>query len=156
MNPSRSRVKRAKINVPSVAGKILDGNIGYIRLSSFGETTDKEFRKELSKLLDQKPSGLILDLRYNGGGLLSTSIEIASEFIPKGVILHERYGDGKETVYKAYSGGLATEIPLVVLVNEGVSLRLRDSRRRHPGLRAGKTGRDHHVWQRFCSRLGRA
>ncbi len=117
--PFEVEVTRAKINVPSVAGKMLDGNIGYIRLSSFGETTDKEFRKELSKLLDQKPTGLILDLRYNGGGLLSTSIEIASEFIPKGVILYERYGDGKETVYKAFSGGLATEIPLVVLVNEG-------------------------------------
>ena len=81
--PFEVEVTRAKINVPSVAGKMLDGNIGYIRLSSFGETTDKEFRKELSKLLDQKPTGLILDLRYNGGGLLSTSIEIASEFIPK-------------------------------------------------------------------------
>jgi len=117
--PFEVEVTRAKINVPSVQSEMLEENIGYIRLSTFGDTTGKEFRKELTKLLAKKPAGLILDLRYNGGGFLSTSIEIASEFIHEGVIVYERFGDGKETVYKAYSGGLATKIPLVVLVNEG-------------------------------------
>jgi carboxyl-terminal processing protease len=62
---------------------------------------------------------LILDLRNNGGGYLQTAVEVASQFIPSGVVLIERYGDGAEDTYEASRGGLATEIPMVVLVNQG-------------------------------------
>ena len=65
------------------------------------------------------PKGLILDLRYNSGGYLTTAIEVISQFIPNGVVMYEQEGDGTETSYEAIPGGLATEIPLVVLVNEG-------------------------------------
>jgi carboxyl-terminal processing protease len=64
---------------------------------------------------------LIIDLRNNGGGYLQTSVEVASEFIGEGVILYEQYGDGKRTTYRALDDGQATEIPLVVLINEGTA-----------------------------------
>jgi carboxyl-terminal processing protease len=69
--------------------------------------------------MDQNPSGLILDLRDNGGGYLTAAVSIASEFIPSGVILYEQYGDGTKTPYEAISGGLATDpsLPMVVLIN---------------------------------------
>lgn len=62
---------------------------------------------------------MILDLRNNGGGYLVTAIDVASQFIKDGVIMIEEYGDGRRDVYEARRGGRATDIPLVVLVNEG-------------------------------------
>jgi carboxyl-terminal processing protease len=110
---------RAKIVVPTVTSKMIDEKIGYIQLSTFGDTTTADLRKALEDLRAQKPTGLILDLRNNGGGGLQTSIEVASEFIGDGVIMYEEYGDGSRDTYTAIKGGLATEIPLVVLINEG-------------------------------------
>jgi carboxyl-terminal processing protease len=71
------------------------------------------------ELLAREPVGLILDLRYNGGGFLNTAIEVVSEFISDGVVMYEEYGDGSRDTYNAKRGGRATEIPLVVLINEG-------------------------------------
>jgi carboxyl-terminal processing protease len=68
--------------------------------------------------MDQKNSGLIFDLRNNSGGALSAAIEVASEFIDEGVITFEEFADGSRNTYDASRGGLATEIPLVLLVNE--------------------------------------
>jgi carboxyl-terminal processing protease len=72
-------------------------------------------------LMAQNPSGLILDLRNNGGGYLDTAVFITSEFVESGVVLHEEYGDGERDTYDVLPGGLATEIPLVVLVNQGTA-----------------------------------
>ena len=71
--------------------------------------------------MDQKPQGLILDLRYNGGGYVDAAIDITSQFIGSGPIMFEEYGDGTRTTYEAKPGGLALDIPLVVLVNEGTA-----------------------------------
>jgi carboxyl-terminal processing protease len=70
-------------------------------------------------VLDQNPTGLILDLRGNPGGYLDTAIEVVSQFISEGVVMLERFGDGEEKTYAALGGGLATEIPLVVLIDKG-------------------------------------
>ncbi|MEN6409882.1 MAG: S41 family peptidase [Anaerolineaceae bacterium] len=113
-------ITRAKIEVPTVESKMLDNNIGYIRISTFGETTDSELKKALTELEKQNPVGLVLDLRYNGGGYLQTAVDVGSEFIEKNsVLLYEEYGNGEKNTFKTHSGGLATEIPLVVLVNKG-------------------------------------
>jgi len=70
----------------------------------------------------QNPKGLILDLRNNGGGYLQSAIEVASEFVPEGeVVMYEQYGNGDRQEYKSLGGGLATDIPMVVLVNEGTA-----------------------------------
>jgi carboxyl-terminal processing protease len=112
---------RARIVVPSIESKMLDDNIAYVHILEFGQNTTSDLRKALRELLDQKPIGLILDLRNNPGGALQTAIEVASEFIPKGVVMYEVYGDGRRDVYRAQPGGLATDIPLVVLINEGTA-----------------------------------
>lgn len=112
-------VTRAHITVPSVEGRMLDENIAYVNLITFGDRSTPELREALKDLLDQDPNGLILDLRNNPGGALNTAIEVASEFVADGVIMYEVYGDGKRDTYNARRGGLATEIPLVVLINEG-------------------------------------
>lgn len=112
-------IVREKIVIPSVEGEMLEGNIAYIYLYNFGTDATDELQANLEVLLAQEPIGLILDLRLNGGGYLSAAIEVASEFISDGVIMTEQFGDGREQVYEAKPGGLATEIPLVVLVNAG-------------------------------------
>ena len=112
-------VERAHIVVPSIESRELENNIAYVRLFTFGENSTEELRNALELQLNQNPAGLILDLRNNGGGALQTAIEVASEFIGEGVVMYEEYGDGRRDAYNAVQGGLATDIPLVVLINEG-------------------------------------
>jgi carboxyl-terminal processing protease len=98
---------------------MLDNNIGYIQLFTFGDSTYEETQKVLKDLMAQNPDGLILDLRNNGGGYRDTAIQVASQFIGDGTIMIEEFGDGRKEHFKALRGGLATEIPMVVLINEG-------------------------------------
>lgn len=112
-------VTRQAIVTPSIDARMLDGNIAYVQLFTFGDDTDRKLRSELRKLLARKPDGLILDLRNNGGGYLETAINVTSEFINQGVVMYEEYGDGSLTVFEARRGGVATKVPLVVLINEG-------------------------------------
>jgi len=118
--PFDVEIIRAAITSSNVIGRMTDENIAYIQLLTFGDKkTIQDFRKILSDLLAQKPDGVILDLRNNGGGLLDSAIEIASEFIGDGVIADEKAGDGRQKVFNAKNGGKALKIPLVVLINEG-------------------------------------
>jgi carboxyl-terminal processing protease len=121
VNPFDVELVRAKISLQSVTGKMLDNKIAYIQISSFADNTETELRKTLQELLDQKPAGLIIDLRNDGGGYLKTAIEVGSEFIDKGVLMYEVRGDGTRDQYPASGGGLATKIPMIVLVNEGTA-----------------------------------
>ena len=112
-------IVRAKITLPSVESKMLDGNVAYVKVNDFGDKTPDELKAQLRDLLAQKPAGLVLDLRGNPGGYLDTGIAVASQFIGDGVIVRERFGDGTEKTYDALGGGLATQIPLVVLIDKG-------------------------------------
>jgi carboxyl-terminal processing protease len=112
---------RGKIDLPSVQSEVLDNDIAYVRLLSFSADSAKDLNRALKDLLDDDPVGVILDLRGNGGGFLNAAVDVASEFISDGVILIERFGDGEETIYQARSGGVATEINLVVLMNGGTA-----------------------------------
>lgn len=119
-DPFDVTVTRARIVVPSVESKMLEGDIAYVKLISFGEKSAAELKTALTDLLSKNPKGLIFDLRNNTGGLLVSAVDVASLFLPENqVVLYERYGDGKEQSYKTDGSGVATEIPLVVLVNEG-------------------------------------
>jgi len=116
--PFDVKITRAKITASSVVSEMRDNGIGYIRLYTFGDKTVDELNAALKNLMAQKPKGLILDLRNNGGGYLFAAVEVSSQFIAKGVVVSEKYGDDKIQEINATPGGLATAIPLVVLVNE--------------------------------------
>lgn len=115
--PMEFTLTRAHIVIPSVTSKMLGDNIAYIQITVFGNTTATDFHDQLSQLMAQNPKGLVLDLRDNGGGYLDSGIAIASEFIDQGVIVIEKYSDGTKDPHDAIPGGLATTVPLVVLVN---------------------------------------
>jgi carboxyl-terminal processing protease len=117
--PLEFEVTRERIVIPSVESEMLEGDVAYIHLLQFGDRSAGELRDTLEEMLAQDPVGLILDLRFNGGGFLNSAIEITSEFIPEGVILYEEYGDGSRDTHRALRGGIATEVPMVVLINEG-------------------------------------
>jgi carboxyl-terminal processing protease len=117
--PFDVKVTRDTIVVPMVAGRMLDNNIAYVQLFTFGSDATKELKDTLSQMLDQHPTGLILDLRNNGGGYLDTAIDVVSQFVDQGIVMQEVYGDGRVENYEAKGGGLAIKIPMVVLMNKG-------------------------------------
>ncbi len=117
--PIEVSIQRKKIVVPTMEADMLEGNIAYIQIYNFGEDTDQELRDTLRNLRKEEPVGMILDLRNNPGGYLETAIRVVSEFIKDGIVMYEEYGDGSRTTFKSRGGGLATDIPLVVLINEG-------------------------------------
>ncbi len=110
---------RDVIKVPSVRGEMLADNIAYIRLTRFGDNTAQELETLLTDLIAQNPQGLILDLRRNPGGSLNTAIEVADQFLPETTVLIERFGDGSEEIYRSTEAGLAEDIPMIVLIDEG-------------------------------------
>lgn len=114
-------IERAKINVPSVESAEVADGIFHVQLFTYGDQSSSELERELRDVMRQDPKGVILDLRNNGGGYLTTAIEVVSQFIPRGVVMYEEYGDGTRRTFEALRGGLATEVPLVVLVNEGTA-----------------------------------
>ena len=117
--PLEFDLTRARITTDGVTSKVLDGGIGYVKIPTFGANTNRELIAALRTLMAKNPRGLILDLRDNGGGYLETAVEVVSQFQESGVVLYEEYGDGRRKPYNATPGGLATKIPMVVLINEG-------------------------------------
>ena len=112
-------IVRAVVALKSVRSEIMDGNIAYLRLNRFGDKSDEELSEALAELMAANPDGLILDLRRNPGGALNTAVDIADEFLDKGIVLRERFGNGNERLYESTNKGLAEEVPLVVLIDEG-------------------------------------
>lgn len=121
VEPLEFLIERARILMPSVEGEMLEDGIAYVKINIFGDDTAAEFHDTLEELIDDSTSGLVLDLRGNPGGLLTASVDVASEFIDGGIVLTERYGDGREDVHEADEGGLAVNIPVVVLINAGTA-----------------------------------
>ncbi|HEY7534687.1 MAG TPA: S41 family peptidase [Thermodesulfobacteriota bacterium] len=111
------------IYVKSVDSKVLDGKIGYIKISQFQEKTSEELAKAIEKLKSENRgdlSGLILDLRNNPGGLLAQAVEVADEFIDEGLIVSVKgRAEDQSTDYYATRKNNKYDYPLVVLVNNG-------------------------------------
>ena len=111
-------VTLTRANIPLVTAKgtmVEDTNIGYIRIASFSENTGKEFAKELSELKDKGMKGLIIDLRANPGGLITSCVEIANQVIPAGEIVSMTDRSGHKTVYESQLDSFGS--PLVVLID---------------------------------------
>ncbi|MEW6028173.1 MAG: S41 family peptidase [Chloroflexota bacterium] len=119
--PFDVKITRARITIRSAEGKMLEDGIAYVQVTTFGDRTTPELIAALEDLMAQNPKGMILDLRNNGGGYLQTAVEVTSQFVGEGVVLYEQYGDGQRISYEAQPGGLAIDVPLVVLVNEGTA-----------------------------------
>ena len=115
-------VVRERIKLPDVeyAG-MLDATTGYIYQSGFTENVSADVRAAFLKLKAQGMKKLVLDLRGNGGGLLSEAVNIVSFFVPKGSLVVSAKGraEGSETVYRTTTEPLDTEIPIIILVNSG-------------------------------------
>jgi len=112
-------IVRRKIEHATVESRMLADGIAYLGLTDFNSPSASKVKKSLQELLECDPQGLILDLRDNPGGYLQSAVAIGSHFIDEGVILYERGKNDAEREYTATGRGLATSIPLVVLVNGG-------------------------------------
>ena len=120
--PLMIEVIRDEVELATVGETVMEDDIGYVRISLFSERTGQELKEALQELMRENLSGLILDLRNNPGGVFpSAAIEVTSQFLDEGVIVYQQFSDGQEQAYSAKRGGLATDIPLVVLVNQGTA-----------------------------------
>lgn len=110
-------VKRQTIVTKSVESKVIDDNIGYLRITSFDENTYKEFKEHISKLQEENIKGLVIDLRDNPGGLLDVCVDIADDLIGKGTIVYTKDNSGNKEYYK--SDEKEIDLPMAVLINGG-------------------------------------
>ena len=102
------------------AAYMLNDSIGYMRIKSFGEATYTEMLSALASLTAQGMSGLVIDLRDNGGGYLQAAVNMANEFLPKNrLIVYTQGRKSPRTDYKSDGRGNFQTLPLVVLINEG-------------------------------------
>jgi carboxyl-terminal processing protease len=108
---------RDSIELKTVRHRIIEDDIGYIRITSFDENTSKEFKKSLNELNSKKVRGLILDLRNNPGGLLNECVRVADELIGENLIVYTEDKSGNRTS-EYRSGKNKINIPLVILINK--------------------------------------
>jgi len=122
-------VTRGTIKIPIIEWEMLtsagqaDGekdNIAYIQFYHFTDNAPREFRKVAKEILASSAEGLILDVRNNPGGYLEVAVDIASWFLPKGeLIVTEDFGNGQGNEYRSKGYNGLSELPTVVLINQG-------------------------------------
>jgi len=120
--PEQITLTRESIKNPDVPlSKIIGSNTGYIKLDGFTQTASNEVATAFRKLKGAGATQLILDLRGNGGGLLMEAVNIVNFFVPKGTVITKTRGKANEweQVYTASNEPLDTQIPIVVLIDEG-------------------------------------
>ena len=111
---------REIIKIKSIKAKLIEDDIGYIKISQFQEQTAADLSDVLAKLTDEGMRALILDLRNNPGGLLTSAVDVTSQFLPPGKLLVYIKGrSGERTEYHSEGERPNYTIPMVVLVNEG-------------------------------------
>lgn len=108
-------IERATIKIETAKGKMLADGMGYIRIASFSENTDKEFEAAYKELEAQGMKGLIIDLRENPGGLLTSCVNIANMVVPKGPIVSVVERDGSKEVHESKLE--EEKYPIVVLID---------------------------------------
>jgi len=114
---------REEVQVPSVTWRVLEQatDIGYVRIESFTERTGGEIAAAIQELRATGANSLVLDLRDNSGGLIEPAVTVASQFLRDGVVLYELGRNSEEQALRVQRGGVATDVPLVVLVNGGTA-----------------------------------
>lgn len=115
-------ITRSVIKITSVKSRV-EGKIGYVRITSFNEQTDKGLERAITKIKDEvgdELQGIILDLRNNPGGLLDQAIAVSDAFLDRGEIVSTRSRKPEDTQrFNARTGDLASGLPVVVLINSG-------------------------------------
>ena len=107
---------RARVNTPTVDSEMLQDGIGYLQITEFDDVTTEQFNENMAQLKADGMKGLIIDLRGNPGGNVTTVCAIAEQLLPEGLIFYMEDKDGNKTEYKC--DGADFDLPLVVLVNE--------------------------------------
>lgn len=111
---------REIIKIESVRFKMLDGNIGYVRLTQFQDQTAKDMVAAIRKLREQKMQALILDLRNNPGGLLTSAVEVSEQFVGLNrLVVYIKTREGRKDDYVSHIKDQPDDYPVIVLVNEG-------------------------------------
>lgn len=112
-------VVRGKIHVVSTSSKMLEGDIGYVRLRLFGSKTAEEMGEAISKLQKKGAHSLIIDLRNNGGGYIDAAVDVVGQFLNKnaGLVVYTIDRNNRRSEYRANERG-TLKIPTVVLINE--------------------------------------
>ena len=110
-------ITRNVITIDTVSHKIVDGDIGYIRINRFYQKTSNEFSAALDELYAQDIQGLIIDVRNNPGGLLPEVVKITDRLVPEGIIVYTEDREKKQQVF--YSREEETDLPLAILINGG-------------------------------------
>ena len=111
-------IERGVIQLTSVNLLMQVGRIGHLRLSGFAGTTNDELQLALDRFERSQGLGMVVDLRNNPGGLVSSVVDVTGQFIDGGLVLYQIDAQGNRREWKAESGGMALDTPVVVLVNE--------------------------------------
>lgn len=121
--PIMVEVARQEVPTPSLEWRMLEEaeGVGYVRIMIFSDRSGSELQDALDALREAGMTHLVLDLRGNGGGLLGSAIDVASEFLDGGVVLYQVQKNGPEKTERARAGGRYTSGPLVVLVDGGTA-----------------------------------
>ncbi|MYC39159.1 MAG: S41 family peptidase [Chloroflexi bacterium] len=112
-------IERGVIPLESVRLTMLVGRIGHLRITSFSGTSKEELETALARFERSQGLGLVVDIRNNPGGLVSSVVEVTSQFVDEGLVLYQLDGKGHRRDWNAESGGVALEVPMVVLMNNG-------------------------------------
>jgi len=113
-------ITRDDITVPSVSTKMLDNNVGYMRISTFGENTGDLAASKAQELKDQGAQRIVLDLRGNPGGAVDSAVKVASLWLPKGkLIMQEKRGSDVLETHTANGNNPLQGLPTVVLIDAG-------------------------------------
>ena len=116
--PFELKLTRREIKIDSIKFE-MRGQMAYIRIQQFILPTTGDFKKALVEAYQKGAKGIILDLRDNPGGLLSEAVDVTSQFLTRGIAVKIVDKDGLETVQKVKPGGIAKDLPVIVLINGG-------------------------------------
>jgi carboxyl-terminal processing protease len=115
-------ITRARIDLKNVTSNILPGTtIGHLRIAAFSQNVTDEVKNAIQDLQQQGATGLVLDLRSNPGGLLDEGVGVASQFLKSGNVLLEKDANGNVTPVPVKDGSTATDLPMVVLIDQGTA-----------------------------------
>ncbi|MCL6650497.1 MAG: S41 family peptidase, partial [Chloroflexi bacterium] len=117
--PFDVEIVRGPIPEITVSYRLLPEGVVHLQITQVTQRTGEELRNAIPEILQARPRGIILDLRYNPGGSLNATIEIASQFLKDGIVLEDVNASGVRHTYQVQPGGQLTDLPLVVLVNKG-------------------------------------